>query len=1129
MKDRKQTKPLGGRLRLWFWTLAALCAVVFWVVIFMSSDFAEPPQLAVVGHYSPWREQPGVPALISVGTDRRLNDISLYDRKASPVHFVLKRRGNSDRWWAELYNQSDNRDIEIRRAAKPDQVLRINRHLLQNGDRFVVPRFDSSAPTDGQDGKLRDPCSPSAVKAWLTPLHHPTDSETSDRDLSSPLNIHSSGTATPTKLAPSLPMPKNHRQTSAALHPVDMQHFVIERRNISLSPFHTNARLRWRDGSLTHSIWLDQTRRYKLPQQSGGGWLEYRHNRWQIQLEGRWTPLLKALSWGDPPTQIEIVRHPRFSIRPSYSMGLLHSPCRWEITPQSMPAGLELGRIARLDFQQSRLVVQHLGREQLSLQISPQNQAPKQLGVAQIYSGDFIAVGQLTYRVIIGEKYVRLMLERLPQNYLWPLTFFRKYPSEQIAMRRTLTSRHTLILTGGEGSNIDSQHWQIPLPLAGEPGQTQLPSPYGTFLSVTPITNRRYQLTPTAGIPLYMAKPDGTFTKPAISKPTSVSLGNDLYYAQRFYLRIFQPSYRALAWYIALFWLFIAGGVVLCLHWLLHTGRLQIALAMPSANASNWLQWPILALWPLALFLNGLGLYVLAILSLSSLGLNNHSFLYRQLLWSLVGVVLFLIILSFSKSGFLDFLNWICPQKISALRQRLFPERPTRIQYTSITRPRISRTSLVIASACYTACCIAISLLFQSAAILLVAMFAYIYMAIITSQYRRNRNDQLRRRGTRLFFLTLLLLGLVPLLSVLPFPIVHNNFFLRRPVLGTVKLSEFAILSAIAFFAYYLGLEVFGILRVKAAIQKNKSDIYSVSAEHLGTSAPSEQTTSASNRSKPLSKTDFREVRTSRQIWERLGSAILVSMLYLLLLGAIGIFYTIQGDLGPGLILTFCFSLYMLFAFLTTGADRLTTIGNILRIATVFGGFLLFFWLPDILAWLFPEWIAHNSQFQKVRERLSIWHQPWRFIIGEQILHNLWNLASYKGAFQWFSNLHSDFALTAVVRALSAFWGYVTIAISSIIPLLTLAAARCYWPSFTDTSPSSPEIAKLQTQTIKAMIMLFGGIYLFAQNLIHIGSVLRITPMTGVTFTWVSSGGTSLIVCYIVIAIIYRQMRCQNE
>ncbi len=1073
-----------ARFRLWLWTLLGLFAVAFWSGKMFIQPFHEPPQVAVVGHDAPWRTATPTKKRVAVGTDRKHNDITLYDRKASPEHFVLEQRGGGKRWWAVLYNRSQERAIEVRRSRSPQSKIQVNRYALKDKDRFLVPIY---AKDKGKLDRPQDPCSPESVTRWLRGRspEAPKASRTTNNDRLRP----------PTLATASQRTRHPEPQSWVALE--------VQRQRIRWSIRQRFARMTWGTGNQRRIVWLDQHRRYKIPKDAGGGLLEYRYNQWQVKRNDRWSPWVKPMVWGKPKRHLEQVRRPGITTQPLYRLGLVSSPCRWTLKPSSIPAGINIGRIARLSFRNNRLFLQHVGHTDLPLQIVPHKKSPRLLGTTKIYAGDSISVGQLTYRVSLTQERVRMMLTRLPHRYIPPLHFFGTNASEQLTMRHWLRSGSLLLLTGGEGSDAGTERWRIPLPLAGTPGQTRLSSPYAPFLTIKHLRGTTYEFQPLGKHTAYKATREGKLLKQPIRAKANIQADGPLLYIQRLYLRIFQPNYGSVYRYMALLWLLIAGGAVLLLHHLIEQGHVRLAPFLSVKKEAEPIhtvpepRWgAFLWLWPIALFLNGLGLFVLATLSLSSLGLNNSSFLYRQFLWSLVGVVLFVFLVAGGGRLWSPLKRWLTTRLPSSLRemwQSWFPPSPQGVVRQAPLPSTQLGKSFWVASGTYGLASLISAFVFGSFSLFVVAMLLYGYVLLLHREYQRQRFGSGQSKPLHYFFLTLILLGTVPLVSIfLPF-LVHNRFFLVIPGLGTVKLSEFASLSAILFFAHYLGHEIFTMQQIK-------------------------RTRAAQSNNNPA------EASTRQQRWERLGGAMRMALLYLFLLGAIGVLYTAQGDLGPGLILTCCFSLFLLFAFLTTGADRLTTFGNLLRIATVFAGFLVLLWLPDLVAWLFPDWAMQNSEFQKVRERLSLWNQPWRFVVGEQIIQNLWNLSNFRGTFQWFNNLHSDFVLTAVVRVLSPLWGVFLIVLSGLLPILALRTASNLW-----TQPQSGDApATLQQHrrnTVRALLFLFGGIYLFAQNFIHVGSVLRLTPMTGVTFTWVSSGGTSLIVCYGVLALMHRQLQ----
>lgn len=1105
---------MGERMALRLFVLLGCAAIFYWSFRIGTTSFEEPHQVAVVGHDAPWRVTSNKRHVVAVGTDRRTHDIVLYDRKASPSHLLLERKGGPGRWWAHVYNHSPDRGMLIHRNGKdtgggqgPSRI-QVNRYRLRDGDRFLVP----ISVQKGQPARPKDSCSPTSVLQWLRSHRSPTP---------------------------------GGQKTLVS--------FTVEQVRQPFRVSATRGVMFWGTGSQKRSVQLDESQRYTLPKQAGGGFLEYRYGRWQRWKKDRWYSISdEGIQWGSPKRSVRIERRPHIAFTPMYKLGLSDSPCRWPLRPRAIPAGVELGAIARLQFSQNRLSLQHMGQHPEPLQIVPRTGASRLLGTATVFSGDFLTVGQLTYRVVLQKERVRLMLIRRPQSFLFP--FFNTFPSEHLPMRKHIPLRGSLLLTGGEGTDNGaktSERWSIPLPLLGTLGKTQVRSPYRPFILIQRTSKGALQLRPVGDAHVYAAQTDGTLLPKRIQKISLLRSKRYTLYSKRLYLRIFRPSYGGLAWRIALIWMLFAGGLLYGLTRWIHSGRIPIVpcprplplthaplhagahgpTTCSDAGYTFWKWFPFWLLFPLALFLNGLGLYVLASLSLSSLGLNNHSFLYRQLLWSVVGVSAFVLVVGWPQKGWQ--ILWRHVQSwpfVGRCMQWLQARRPERIQGVQIlgidTTPSTSWTSILWSGLFVMLCALSMGWLFKSSMMFFPIVLIYAYGLLLRWEWKRSHYHTERRASLRYFFLTLFLLGFVPIIGLLVPPLVHNRFFLKVPGVGTVKLSEFAILAAILFFSSFLGLELFALRRVKYRLRNAKGTKNNTTASTTEMSADTEETNSNDSTTPDLVShvLPIREASSRRQKLERIGGALSTSFLYLLLLGAIGLLYTAQGDLGPGLILTVCFSFYLLFAFSGSGADKWTTWGNLSRIGFVLGGLLLLITVPTLLATLFPEWVQNSSELQKVNERLSLWQQPWRFIVGEQILQNLWSLSRFNGSFQWFNNLHSDFVLTGVVGVLSPIWGYVLIGISCVFPLAALRIARLYWHPV--SSYDSPELtAQKERDMLRSLVVLFGGIYLFAQNFIHIGSVLRLTPMTGVTFTWVSSGGTSLVVCYLVLGMMYRQLR----
>ncbi len=1106
-------RPVDRWAATWLCGLSGL-AILFWGVWIGASSFSEPPQLALVGYEAPWRKQSSSRFVVAIGRDRQRNDIVLHDRKASTEHLILERRGGKGRRWAQIINRTPDRRITLRRASPLAPPQEINRRPLRDGDTLLLPWPND--PLRALERQRQDRCSPSLLLQTLQ--------------------------------LKDIPSFAKGRFSS----------FLVREHRAPLRIMHQQPHLSTTQQGRPLGRWLMHHQRYELPQATGFQWLEYRQAQWLLfsRTQQTWQPLQSPITWGKPPRTLSLQRRPHLQTAPLYTLQHAQSACAFPLAHDALPGGLEIGKLARLFFQHKRLFLQHLGQSNEPIQVIPRNSSPLQLGAGVLRDGDHLSLGQIRYRVILREDSVRLIADAQPTSRSL-IPFFAHFPSETLPARKLLHSKRALLVSGGEGDDPRADRWLlhtslIPRSTASVQGSPQRPilrlTPHPKGYTVTPLEETTLYRTDLQGDPLphtnanppkpppnssnpppsrsdlndphtspsrsdlgdpRNAQPTppsdalGTSDAQPITQATTLPLGPTLYRARGLYLRLFQPSYQALAVRIALLWVIFGLAMIFLLFWLLQNGHLRwspvpsdaLLRTLPTDDPRRraWLKerprpsllqsirlrllsLPILLLLPLALFLNGLGLYVLASLSLASLGLNHSDFLYRQVLWSLVGILLFLLALIASPQSF-------------RFRRDTAPPPPPLVP--EVTKPSVYPWGLIAAGAISLIVCVA----FLRAWLWLPVLVLYVYGRILQQAWLQSEPTSPQRQALYAFFATLSLLALVPLLGLIAPPLVHNRFFLKVPFVGTIKLSDAAILTAIVFFAYSLGPDLFALRLIRARRRFAPPK----------TSAPPESS-------------------IAQQRNERLGGALRVAALYLLLLGSIALLYTIQGDLGPGLILTLCFSLFLLFSFMAPGPDRLTTLGNFLRIGVVFAGIGLFVLLPEIIAWLAPDLAAQQSEIRKVQERLSLWRQPWRFLVGEQILQNIWALAAYKGTFQWFNNLHSDFVFTAVVRVLSPTWGLFVIAAMCFFPLAALATARLHWLPILPNEDDATLDQKRQ-HTTRTLILLFGGIYLFAQHFIHIGSVLRLTPMTGVTLPWISSGGTSLVVCYLVIALIYRQLR----
>ena len=542
--------PRGiDRFAIWLLCGGCLAAILFWGSRLALSDFREAMQVAQVGHYAAWRTAGERREIVEVGTDRRLNDIVLHDRKASSHHFVLERKGGKGHWWARLTNRSRDRRIVIRAKGSRKSVS-VNVHQIRDGDQFLLS-LAGLARLSLASLQQVDWCSPSQVLRLLRlTRREPVAGKTPVRaTLSGGSGVGSKSSS-----------------TKSLAFAFSMHRFPIRVGTQQL-------KLTMGTGRQRRSVWLNEHQRYAFPGEIGGGWLEYRHQAWHRFAQKRWRPLASSLTWTHRrPYMLEWERSLSFSTTPRYTFKQAHTSCAFPLRPEAIPGGLEIAGVARLFFKKKRLFLQHLGQRSESLQILPGGGEPRVLGSARLADGDLLSVGRLTYRVRIDQRGVRMMMVRPTSTMLLP--FFAWYPSHHFPKRRILSPGRRLLLSGGGGGDPQAERWTLRTSLRGTPGDDQLLAPFRPFLEVEEKAGR-VKITPLESSMIYLSNAEGTLTGKQLTTSTWIKDHEQLYFAKRFYFRVFQPSYAALAWCVALVWMVVCGGVVWILFWFLHTGRLR--------------------------------------------------------------------------------------------------------------------------------------------------------------------------------------------------------------------------------------------------------------------------------------------------------------------------------------------------------------------------------------------------------------------------------------------------------------------------------------------------------------------------------------------------------------------------
>lgn len=152
--------------------------------------------------------------------------------------------------------------------------------------------------------------------------------------------------------------------------------------------------------------------------------------------------------------------------------------------------------------------------------------------------------------------------------------------------------------------------------------------------------------------------------------------------------------------------------------------------------------------------------------------------------------------------------------------------------------------------------------------------------------------------------------------------------------------------------------------------------------------------------------------------------------------------------------------------------------------------------------------------FPVVRLRVMIWLNPWIDVIGDsyQLVQSLlafadggiFGLGLGMGSPSQVPLAHSDFIFSAVAEE----WGL--IGILMLMTLLTILIWRCW------------VIALRQPNHTQYFLALGVGVMLITQNVMIMAGALRILPLTGMPFTLVGYGGSSLVVTMMMIGVLIR-------
>jgi cell division protein FtsW (lipid II flippase) len=151
--------------------------------------------------------------------------------------------------------------------------------------------------------------------------------------------------------------------------------------------------------------------------------------------------------------------------------------------------------------------------------------------------------------------------------------------------------------------------------------------------------------------------------------------------------------------------------------------------------------------------------------------------------------------------------------------------------------------------------------------------------------------------------------------------------------------------------------------------------------------------------------------------------------------------------------------------------------------------------------------------FSVVRLRIDVWLNPWpeaddrAFQIVQSLLAfsagGVFGQGVGQGSPTYIPVVHSDFVFAAVGEE----WGLLgTLAVAGCLAMLVLRGFRL--------------AAKTERRPFRAFLAAGISLAFATQSLLIMGGVLKLVPLTGVTLPFLSYGGSSLLVCFIMIGLL---------
>ena len=226
--------------------------------------------------------------------------------------------------------------------------------------------------------------------------------------------------------------------------------------------------------------------------------------------------------------------------------------------------------------------------------------------------------------------------------------------------------------------------------------------------------------------------------------------------------------------------------------------------------------------------------------------------------------------------------------------------------------------------------------------------------------------------------------------------------------------------------------------------------------------------------------------------------------------------YVLQRDFGPLML----YSLLILCMFFV-GTSRLLEVGIILMV-----------FIATIIVYnqFFPYINAFVPKYATIIiDRINIWQNPWLYTKGEQIVRSLWAMKAGGlwgtglglGHPEFFrSEVQHDFIFSLIGHELGLAGGLLVLLnyVLFCFQGLRIAVATKYDVTWNE-----------EWAWFRLRLALGCTLVLFFQALINIGGVTNFSLMTGITLPYVSYGGTSILVSYLLAGILSFCSLTKNE